>query len=159
MRDAVLGVPFLLFPCLGLFVEEEVVFILDRVAHERLPAPVEEAEFLEEMALDGGQAQIVRPPRRHAEQLVGGDAEIERDVAHLAVARRACALLDAVEDALVQMDRVGECPLRDVALDAQIVDALSDVRPVLHPKTSLETVSRLAAAGTLTIAKPRFPSL
>lgn len=75
MRDAVLGVPFLLFPCLGLLVEEEVVFILDRVAHERLPAPIEEAEFLEEMALERGEVRIVCGARRHAEQFVGGDAE------------------------------------------------------------------------------------
>lgn len=59
----------------------------------------------------------------------------------------------------MEMHGLGELALLHIALDAQIIDALPDVRLVLHPKTSLETVSRLAAAGTLTIAKPRFPSL
>ena len=63
-------------------------------------------------------------------------AEIERDVAHLAVARRTRPLLDAVEDALMEMHGLGELSLLHVALDAQIIDALSDVRLVLHPEPS-----------------------
>ena len=52
-RDASrLGVPFLLFLHIGLLVDEEIIFILYRMSHHALTAPVEEAELLEEMALE-----------------------------------------------------------------------------------------------------------
>ena len=52
-RDASrLGVPFLLFLRIGLLVDEEIIFILYRMPHHALTAPVEEAELLEEMALE-----------------------------------------------------------------------------------------------------------
>ena len=65
---------------------------------------------------------------RHPEKVVGRDVEEQRDGADFSVAGWARSFFDAVQHALVQVDGFCELPLLHVALDAQVVDAASDVR-------------------------------
>lgn len=70
--------------------------------------------------------------RLQPEQEICADVEEHGDGADLDIARRARALLDAVEHALVQMNRPRELALLHIAFDAQIINAAANVARFSH---------------------------
>ena len=135
---------------------DEVVFIAQGVEHCLLAAPVEDAEFCQQLGfrgrfcLEGGgrnrfDGRNGRDGRNRcqSQKIIGADLEKAGQRTNFAVAGGARAFFDAVEHALMDMDGLCQLALLNVALDSQVVDSLADIAFVwIHTITSLHCSDR-----------------